>query len=210
MNQSALLRPDWTPATIALMILGFVVFWPLGLAMLAKPIGKALSAVWRKRAHERQHRTCNRNLVGPGQRRGPQEGGRRVQRRRQSRGADLRSPPAGFDEGEAIKPSNLLRHPDAAVEVEQVGAASQQDMLTVIYNLPCSGVLVGGGSASDKRPALEKSDSKSRLGECTAGREPGDASTDNSDSRTLLFVGHGIERRFPIVGGLRFSGIRIG
>ncbi|MDI7863032.1 DUF2852 domain-containing protein [Rhizobiaceae bacterium n13] len=35
MNQTALLRPDWTPATIALMVLGFVVFWPLGLAMLA-------------------------------------------------------------------------------------------------------------------------------------------------------------------------------
>lgn len=35
MNQSALLRPDWTPATIALMVLGFMVFWPLGLAMLA-------------------------------------------------------------------------------------------------------------------------------------------------------------------------------
>ena len=35
MNQSALLRPDWTPATIALMILGFMAYWPLGLAMLA-------------------------------------------------------------------------------------------------------------------------------------------------------------------------------
>lgn len=35
MNQQALLRPDWTPATVALMVLGFVVFWPLGLAMLA-------------------------------------------------------------------------------------------------------------------------------------------------------------------------------
>ncbi len=35
MNQSALLRPDWTPATVALMVLGFIVFWPLGLAMLA-------------------------------------------------------------------------------------------------------------------------------------------------------------------------------
>ena len=35
MNQSALIRPDWTPATIALMVLGFVDFWPLGLAMLA-------------------------------------------------------------------------------------------------------------------------------------------------------------------------------
>ncbi|KSV70410.1 membrane protein [Sinorhizobium sp. GL2] len=30
-----MIRPDWTPATIALMVLGFVVFWPLGLAMLA-------------------------------------------------------------------------------------------------------------------------------------------------------------------------------
>ena len=35
MNQSTLIRPDWTPATIALLVLGFVVFWPLGLAMLA-------------------------------------------------------------------------------------------------------------------------------------------------------------------------------
>ncbi len=35
MNTHALIRPAWTPATIALMVLGFVVFWPLGLAMLA-------------------------------------------------------------------------------------------------------------------------------------------------------------------------------
>lgn len=35
MNTSALIRPAWTPATIALMVLGFVVFWPLGLAMIA-------------------------------------------------------------------------------------------------------------------------------------------------------------------------------
>ncbi|MFB2552992.1 DUF2852 domain-containing protein [Ensifer soli] len=35
MHQNALIRPDWTPATIALMVLGFVVFWPLGLAVLA-------------------------------------------------------------------------------------------------------------------------------------------------------------------------------
>lgn len=35
MNQSTWIRPDWTPATIAMMVLGFMVFWPLGLAMLA-------------------------------------------------------------------------------------------------------------------------------------------------------------------------------
>lgn len=31
----AMIRPAWTPATIALMIIGFMIFWPLGLAMLA-------------------------------------------------------------------------------------------------------------------------------------------------------------------------------
>lgn len=35
MIQSALIRPAWTPVTIAMMVLGFMVFWPLGLAMIA-------------------------------------------------------------------------------------------------------------------------------------------------------------------------------
>lgn len=29
------LRPGWTPLTIALMVIGFIIAWPLGLAMLA-------------------------------------------------------------------------------------------------------------------------------------------------------------------------------
>ena len=29
------MRPAWTPLTIGLMVIGFIVFWPLGLAMLA-------------------------------------------------------------------------------------------------------------------------------------------------------------------------------
>lgn len=35
MNASQSLRPAWTPLTIGLMVLGFIVWWPLGLAMLA-------------------------------------------------------------------------------------------------------------------------------------------------------------------------------
>ncbi|RLQ89641.1 DUF2852 domain-containing protein [Notoacmeibacter ruber] len=35
MKSNALIRPAWTPATIALMIIGFMLWWPLGLAMLA-------------------------------------------------------------------------------------------------------------------------------------------------------------------------------
>ena len=32
---SAFIRPAWTPVTIAMMIIGFMIFWPLGLAMIA-------------------------------------------------------------------------------------------------------------------------------------------------------------------------------
>jgi hypothetical protein len=35
MNAAYALRPAWTPLTIVLMVIGFIVFWPLGLAMLA-------------------------------------------------------------------------------------------------------------------------------------------------------------------------------
>jgi hypothetical protein len=32
---TAMIKPQWGPLTIALMVLGFIVFWPLGIAMLA-------------------------------------------------------------------------------------------------------------------------------------------------------------------------------
>jgi hypothetical protein len=32
---TAFVKPQWGPLTIALMVLGFIVWWPLGLAMLA-------------------------------------------------------------------------------------------------------------------------------------------------------------------------------
>lgn len=32
---TAIVKPQWGPFTIALMVLGFIVWWPLGLAMLA-------------------------------------------------------------------------------------------------------------------------------------------------------------------------------
>jgi hypothetical protein len=34
-NPAYALRPAWTPFTIALMVIGFIVAWPLGLLMLA-------------------------------------------------------------------------------------------------------------------------------------------------------------------------------
>jgi hypothetical protein len=31
---TAIIKPQWSPMTIGLMVLGFIIFWPLGLAML--------------------------------------------------------------------------------------------------------------------------------------------------------------------------------
>lgn len=57
----AMIRPAWTPATIALMVLGFIVFWPLGLAMLAYIIwGDRLEGFKREanEATDRMFRGC--------------------------------------------------------------------------------------------------------------------------------------------------------
>ena len=32
---TAIIKPAWSPLTVALMVLGFIVFWPLGMAVLA-------------------------------------------------------------------------------------------------------------------------------------------------------------------------------
>ncbi len=49
MKRSRWIRPAWTPATTTTMVLGFIVFWPLGLAMLAYILlgRRAEKAKWR-------------------------------------------------------------------------------------------------------------------------------------------------------------------
>lgn len=45
MTAAQILRPAWTPLTIGLMVLGFIIWWPLGLAMIAY-------IVWGDRLHD--------------------------------------------------------------------------------------------------------------------------------------------------------------
>lgn len=58
MMQSALIRPDWTPASIALMVLGFIVFWPLGLAMLAYIVFGDKLGHFKRSANEKADGMC--------------------------------------------------------------------------------------------------------------------------------------------------------
>ncbi|MCB1491957.1 MAG: DUF2852 domain-containing protein [Rhodobiaceae bacterium] len=57
------IRPEWNPMNIGLMVLGFVVFWPLGLAMLAY-------ILWGDRLHEAtdRARSCKHRFKGYGPR----------------------------------------------------------------------------------------------------------------------------------------------
>lgn len=47
MSRSCAVKPGWNPLTTGLMILGFIVFWPLGLAMLAYILwGDRMRSAW--------------------------------------------------------------------------------------------------------------------------------------------------------------------
>lgn len=77
MNTTALIRPAWTPATIALMVIGFMVFWPLGLAMLAYIIwGDRLEGFKRdvNRATDGVFAGCRRGSHRRGHHSGPRTG----------------------------------------------------------------------------------------------------------------------------------------
>lgn len=56
------IRPAWSPLTIALMVIGFIVWWPLGLAMLAFIIwGDRALSWWDESQHRMQVRSSTGN-----------------------------------------------------------------------------------------------------------------------------------------------------
>ncbi len=67
------------PAWIALMILGFILFWPVGLAMLAFLIGSGRMGCWKHRGRGRWHNEDVRDAASRwfgGERQPPSSGNR--------------------------------------------------------------------------------------------------------------------------------------
>lgn len=49
MMKTCVVKPGWHPTSVGLMVLGFIVFWPLGLAMLAYILwGDRMRTTWMK------------------------------------------------------------------------------------------------------------------------------------------------------------------
>jgi len=101
-------RPAFTPLTIALMVLGFVIFWPFGLAMLAYIFWgdrfKAMRHEAHKRRAARRYRAWARGdrAEAPAPKVAPVEAGEWVEPRSEHR----------FDDGRAAFDAflNTLRH----------------------------------------------------------------------------------------------------
>ena len=55
MNDTSILRPAWTPAMVAIMVVGFLIKWPIGLAVLAYIIWGDRIAAFKQQAE----RKCN-------------------------------------------------------------------------------------------------------------------------------------------------------
>ncbi|WP_109316445.1 DUF2852 domain-containing protein [Pseudovibrio ascidiaceicola] len=62
MNVNAI-KPSWNPLSIALMVLGFVIFWPLGLAMLAYILWGDNFNGWKREAKCQWNRSNLKNTM---------------------------------------------------------------------------------------------------------------------------------------------------
>ncbi|KZL19484.1 hypothetical protein PsAD2_01762 [Pseudovibrio axinellae] len=57
------IKPSWNPLSIALMVLGFVLFWPLGLAMLAYILWGDNMTGWKREAKCQWDRSNLKNVM---------------------------------------------------------------------------------------------------------------------------------------------------
>ncbi len=76
-----------------------------------------------------------------------------------------------------IEPADLIGDTDVLVELHEVGADAEEDVLAVIDNFSGAGMLVRRGATAEERPLLEERDPKSRVGQGARGSESGEAAS---------------------------------
>jgi hypothetical protein len=86
----------------------------------------------------------------------------------------------GFEEGDGVVPADVLAGAGEIAEVDEVGAAAEEDVLRV-DDFVERGMEIGVGSAADKRLALEERDPGACAGEGNGCSEASGACTDDED-----------------------------
>ena len=84
-----------------------------------------------------------------------------------------------------VIPANLVFHSDAPVELNQVGAAPEQDMLAVVDYFAGAGMLIGRGPAPQIRTPLEQSDPQAAFRQRTTRGQSCQPASHDCNSRRL-------------------------
>src|SRR5215471_5592990 len=112
---------------------------------------------------------------------------------------------AGLDENQFVEPLNFVADAELRVEVDQIGAAAEQHMLTVIYYFTSAGMFIGGSASAHVRPALEQGDVEIRTRERTTGGQSRQAAANDRYSILLSFRRHAMRSRNPRESTFSFS-----
>ena len=115
-----------------------------------------------------------------------------MQGRRQPHRAEQRTPPARLDHGHIAGPADAARNPYAPIEADEIGAASEQHVLTVVYHLADARMEIGRGPSTQVAATLDELHMKARLGQRAGRAHACNAATDDGDSplRTLAQLSH--------------------
>jgi hypothetical protein len=97
---------------------------------------------------------------------------------------------AGFDESHFVVPADLVGDSNAVVELHQIGAEAEEDVLAIVHDFAGAGMLPGGGAASEERALLEEGDAETRVGEGAGGGKSGEAASGDGDCGLGFDWGH--------------------
>jgi len=97
---------------------------------------------------------------------------------------------AGLDESHVFVPADLVGDTDAVVELNEVGADAEQDVLAVVDDFAGAGMLVGGGASPEVGAAFEESDAEAGVGEGAGSCESGEAAAGDGYGGLLRVRGH--------------------
>src|SRR4029077_1337869 len=101
-----------------------------------------------------------------------------VKGRGKQAGLHFTAAPLRVDENEAIEEFDLVSGADAAVEILEIGATAQGDVLTVVDVLAAR-QNIRSGAAAEERALLEKAYAPARLTQRAAGRQPRQPAADH-------------------------------
>ena len=166
-----------------------------GLALLAEPVqhGDGIEIPARVALQlNGEQRAADGELVGEGEEFQAGEALRKVERFGEDAGAHDGGAAAGLDEVELFVKVDLAGDTEPAIEVEEIDAALEQDVLAVVDD--CAGIVtrcgIGRGAAAQEGSSLQDRNTMSGGAQCRGGGQPGESAAEHENVGHLRFDRH--------------------